>query len=261
MSTYLSGTINSPSIVECHFRQTCAVILKLAFLLASSLVLHLDATESKSYPGSGGVWYDLSGNGNDFAVVAAAYNSTDKYMDFGGSYGCAKHTGSDLMILGNITAIVWTRMLDSSVTWRTLFRSLSSGAIHQVIAGNPWDIGMYDNDGVGFRSCGYSQQSLPGYGTTEWDMLIWRWDTSASPYYSFSYNDTPEVLRGSITDTGSNWDHGICSIGAWSNSVQDDPSNSSQNWGDISQIRLYNQYLTDAEVLQIYNDTKAKYGK
>jgi hypothetical protein len=47
------------------------------------LVLHLDAANKKSYPGTGTTWKDLSGNGNHFTL----FNSpvfTDKYLNFSG---------------------------------------------------------------------------------------------------------------------------------------------------------------------------------
>ncbi len=46
----------------------------------------------KVNPGSGTTWYDLSGNNNNFNIVATAFknNSAGKYMDFNGSYGCDK---------------------------------------------------------------------------------------------------------------------------------------------------------------------------
>lgn len=34
-------------------------------IVEDGLVLYLDAANKKSYPGSGTVWKDLSGNGND----------------------------------------------------------------------------------------------------------------------------------------------------------------------------------------------------
>ena len=34
-------------------------------IVTDGLVLHLDAGNSKSYPGSGSTWYDLSGNAYD----------------------------------------------------------------------------------------------------------------------------------------------------------------------------------------------------
>jgi hypothetical protein len=62
-------------------------------IITDGLVLHLDAANRKSYPGSGSAWYDLSGNGNNATIVNAAFNSsnngtiyldgTDDYVNFG----------------------------------------------------------------------------------------------------------------------------------------------------------------------------------
>ena len=39
----------------------------------NGLVVHLDATDTNSYNGSGTVWTDLSGNNNNFNIVASAH--------------------------------------------------------------------------------------------------------------------------------------------------------------------------------------------
>lgn len=229
----------------------------------SNIVCYLDAANAKSYPGSGTSWYDLSGNGNHFTINATAFNSAGKYMDFNGSYGCAKKTGSDLTVgTTNVTVITWTRVKNSTSNWRTLLRGLSSGGDHQVIIqSGGWLIGMYDNvNGTGFNSGGYSQQDLPGYGTTQWVMMTWRWNYGASPYYSFSYNDTPNVTRASITSTNARFKCGVCSIGAYNNADQNDPSVASQYWGDISNIIFYDRYLSDDEVLQYYYASRGRFG-
>tara|TARA_X000001382_G_scaffold100004_1_gene74533 strand:- start:818 stop:1456 length:639 start_codon:yes stop_codon:yes gene_type:complete len=50
------------------------------------LVLALDAGNTKSYPGSGSTWTDLSGNGNDGTINGATHTSgTGGYFDFDGS--------------------------------------------------------------------------------------------------------------------------------------------------------------------------------
>lgn len=232
-------------------------------LTTDGLVLHLDAANVKSYPGSGTSWYDLSGNNNHFTINATAFNSANKYMDFNGSYGCAKKINSDLVIPSQqVTAIVWTRVLNSSAAWRTLFRGLSSGGDHQVIIqSGGWEIGMYDNvNASGFNTTGFSQQSLPSYGTTKWDMLVWRWNSSTTPYYNLSYNDSPGTIRGSIASVNSKFKCGICSIGAYNNGVQTDPSNASQYWGDISQLSLYDRVLTNDEIISYFNTTRGRYG-
>jgi hypothetical protein len=227
------------------------------------LVLHLDAADPNSYPGTGTTWYDLTGNAN-FNILATAYNSTGvKYMDFNGSYGCAKKIDSDFPLVGggNITCIVWTIPLNSSATWRTLMRGLSSGPQHMgMIEYGGWNIGIYDNvNASGFNSSGYSQQSLPGYPTA-WNMMIFRWNSSSSPYFSLSLNGTPGTAVGTITSVNSKFIRGICSIGAYHEESQSNPATASQYWGSIAKFMLYNRVLSDAECLQIYNSTKARFG-
>ena len=229
--------------------------------VTSGLVLALDAANPKSYPGSGTAWTNLVGS-EVFTINASAYNSTGpKYMDFNGSYGCAKKTDSDFIISGNVTCICWTRIKNSTAEWRTLLRGLSSGPDHQVIIlSGGWNIGMYDNtNGTGFNDSGFSQQSIPGYGTSQWNMLVWRWNNASTPYYNFSYNDSPGTIRGSNSSINSRFKHGFCSIGAYNNAAQSNPSDASQYWGDISSISLYNRYLTDAEVSQNFNALRSRF--
>ena len=48
-------------------------------IVRNGLVLHLDAANPKSYPGSGTTWYDLSGNGNHGTLVnGPTYSSNNK---------------------------------------------------------------------------------------------------------------------------------------------------------------------------------------
>ena len=39
-------------------------------IVTDGLVSHLDAANTKSYPGSGSTWYDLSGNNRNFQFSA-----------------------------------------------------------------------------------------------------------------------------------------------------------------------------------------------
>jgi hypothetical protein len=55
-------------------------------LTSSNLVLHLDATNTKSYSGSGNTWYDLSGFGNNGTLNnGVLYNSYGGFFEFDGS--------------------------------------------------------------------------------------------------------------------------------------------------------------------------------
>jgi hypothetical protein len=225
------------------------------------LVLCLDAANPKSYPGTGTTWYDISGSGGtNFIINASAYNSTGpKYMDFNGSYGCAiTSNGVDTAFSGTVTAVLWTRILNNSSNWRTLFRAETSGTDHQVIiqAGG-WEIGMYDNvNETGFNSSGFSQQSLPGYGTSQWNMLVWRWVSTQNNfnYYTFSYNDSPETIRGSISSSNARFKTGFRTLGAYNASAP------SQFWGDIAYIAMYNRRIDDGEVRGIFQAQRGRYG-
>lgn len=228
-------------------------------IVTTNLLVYLNAASSTSYPGSGTVWYDLSGNSNNFNIVATAYNATGpKYMDFNGSYGIAKN-GSDISLSDStgVTYVVACRIKNSSGDWRTLTRSYVNDH-HVIIQNGGWNIGMYDNDGGNFQSTGYSQQSLPGYGTTAWNIIYWRWKNS-SPYYEMSYNDTPETIRGSLTSTSAQYNRGFGSIGGY-HEGNTTPSSASQYWGDIGFFMAYNRRLTDAELLQNFNALKGPFG-
>jgi hypothetical protein len=228
-------------------------------VISTNLLVHLDAGNTSSYSGSGTVWNDISGNSNHFNIVASAYNSSGpKYMDFNGSYGCAKNGGDiSLSDATGVTYCIWTRILNSAGNWRTLTRSYVNDH-HVIIVAGGWEIGMYDNDGAAFLSTGYSQQSLPNYGTSNWIAMYWRWQSS-NPYYEMSYNDTPGTIRGSIADANSRFNRGFGSIGAYHNGTTE-PSNASQFWGDVSVFMAYNRRLTDAELTQNYNFYKTRFG-
>jgi hypothetical protein len=51
-------------------------------VVVEGLVLALDAGNSKSYPGSGTTWTDLSGQGNNGTITGAVY--TNGSFDFDG---------------------------------------------------------------------------------------------------------------------------------------------------------------------------------
>lgn len=232
-----------------------------ASISRDGLKILLDAGNVKSYPGTGTTWYDTSGNGNDFTINASAYKNTGpKYMDFNGSYGCGlTASGVNTPNYGSTcTAIVWTRIKNSTSDWRTLFRAEGTGADHQVIViVNDWTIGMYDNtNGSGFNGSGFSQQSLPGYASNAWNMLVWRWQSTQTNYYyyNFSYNNTPGTLRGYNSSANARFKTGFRTLGAYNS------GSPSQFWGDIGYLAMYDRYIGDEEVLNHFYAQRGRFG-
>ena len=217
----------------------------------NGLVVHLDATDTNSYNGSGTVWTDLSGNSNNFNIVASAHTgatgSKQAYMNFQGSHGMAKN-GSDISLSGEVTYVCVTRIRNSTSTWRTLTRSYSADH-HVIVQSGAWNIGMYDNNSVGFRGTGFSQQNLSGYNSNTFMTMIWRFSNSDDPTYEFSVNG--EVL-GTIRDSNARYNRGFGSVGGYhgNNST---PSSGSQQWGDIRMFAAYQRRISNTEVCDITN--------
>ena len=274
--TYLSSTVftanlldevTRPANVKMRFANTGIVYVGQQFdevnlpsvtsssatLVSSGLALNLDASSTTSYSGSGTTWADLSGNGYNFTLQnASSYNNSGvKYMDFNGTYGAATiASGTDIPVTGDVTAIVWTRVKNSTSDWRTLFRSQTTGSNHGVIVESGSNkLGMYNG---GFYDSGFTVDNLPGYGTTTWVMMTWRFKASTTPYYSFSYNDSPSIVRGSNSSAATAFATGIYALGFY--------QGGGQYWGDLAQVLLYNRVLTDAEVLQNFNATRSRFG-
>ena len=80
-------------------------------VVEDGLVLALDAGNTKSYPGSGTTWTDLSGNGNDFTIDASGFthNSSGYFeMTTGGIIRSSSITSST-----DCTCIFFIRTTDT----------------------------------------------------------------------------------------------------------------------------------------------------
>ncbi|MGY8864121.1 MAG: hypothetical protein ACKVJK_00695 [Methylophagaceae bacterium] len=238
-------------------------------------VVQLDATLPESYPGSGTVWTDLSGSGNNFNIVAAAYvagsngtgsliNGTtttnagnsygvDGYMNFNGSHGCAKNA-TDISLSGDVTYYCVSRVQTSTSEWRTLTRSYTSDH-HVIIQSGGYDIGVYDNDVSGFIDNGANQNTdMPCQGAKQYNsggntmrmfnVYAWSWSNNDNPTHKFFVNG---YLTGTITNSNARYNRGFGSIGGY-HSGNTTPSTVSQNWGDIKFFSAHADRHTDEEI-------------
>ena len=213
--------------------------------------VYLDATNTDSYPGSGTTWTDLSGYGNNFQIVNGAFKggagSMTGYMDFQGSHGQAKN-GGDISLSGDVSYVCVTRIKNSTGQWRTLTRSYNADH-HVIVQSGAWNIGMYDNNGAGFIGTGYSQQSLPGYASNSFMVMVWRWSNNDNPTYELHVDG---ISRGSISNSNARYNRGFGSIGGY-HSGNTNPSSGSQWWGDIRLFAAYARRLTTSEIAEIQN--------
>ena len=209
-------------------------------IVTDGLVLYLDAGNTKSYPGSGTTWTDISGNGNNGTLInTPTYNNTN-----GGNFNF-DNTNNYVncgQILNNnaYTKIAWFRPeaqsannIVSSAAGNTAFwmgtttHTLSSG--HN----NSWYVVSHrPND--------------PGDMLNQWWCGAVTFNTSTG--WVLYLNG--EQVDTDASTTAPNGD-GTIFIGAYNASYL--------FHGDIPVVQIYNKALTAAEVAQNYNALKRRY--
>ncbi|MGA0373897.1 MAG: LamG-like jellyroll fold domain-containing protein, partial [Flavobacteriaceae bacterium] len=72
-------------------------------VIQNNLILHLDAENSQSYPGTGDIWYDLTSNSNDFNLNGATYDENG-FINFDGENDWARTISTlDLSAYDHVT--------------------------------------------------------------------------------------------------------------------------------------------------------------
>jgi hypothetical protein len=141
-----------------------------AGITADNMAIWIDADNVASYPGSGTTITDLSGNGRTQNLSnAAAYTvlSGVKCWDCTNTYNIRAASATPTLPTTGFTYIVWARMIASTTSWRTLFRSNPDDhAIIIEIGSNR--LGMYDNGTSAFYPSGYNDVSALANVWVQW---------------------------------------------------------------------------------------------
>ena len=213
-------------------------------LVTSGLVLCLDAGNTKSYPGSGTTWTDLSGNGNTVTLTnGAGYDGNSLIYD-----GTTQYTNVDLPALKT-----------ASVTWSVWFKQTKAhtGGDNTMIAGI--------TDGVGWRyGSGISVTSLMYFGIAN--------GTNYSVNIPVTLNVWVHVVGTFSGGTLNMYKNGILATSgagvlsyvasnlfsiAWGGPGY---LTSARFGGNIGQISHYSRALSAAEVQQNFNALRGRYG-
>lgn len=216
-------------------------------IVTNGLVLALDAADRNSYPGSGTLWYDISGYNYTHNVINVSTTTTFlgvKCFDFTAGARYAYPVSSTYTFTQNYTMIAWANALSNAEvgTWRTLWRTLPND--HPILIQSGTDlIGYYDNNAGGFVSFG---ATLSGLGlANKWTMFT---ITGAAGSTNLYYNNASYVGSVAYTANGNTHD----AIGA--------AGGGSQNFGYVTAAFLYNRSLSPAEISQNYVAQKTRFG-
>jgi hypothetical protein len=211
-----------------------------------SLKLWLDAEYNVKFEPNSTTWYDLSGSDYHFTVNAAAATTVNNisYMNFTGTAGLATRA-TDVPVAASYTFVVFTSILNSTATFRTLTRSAGSQNHQVLIQSGTNNIGQWWNGGY---FSGYSVSSIPNH-TTKFNFMAFRlasgsWQMYTAPLGSVGLTATATnaVLNSSLI--------GFATIGGFG----------AQYWGNIASFMYFDRHLTIPELQTVYNNQCNRYG-
>jgi len=224
-------------------------------IITDGLVLHLDAANRKSYPGSGTSWNDLSGNGNHGTATSVSHSFSDGgYFYSGGSTGTSKFAvpSSDLQTAGGkITVEVWLKTIVLADAW--IF-SLQTGTSSNYT--NGWLLRM-DNPAYDILWTPPAFKYISGANNNgiilnTWQHIVANNDPDNNMFRFFVNGEIRLTTTPSTIDYTGVRDYAY--IGAH------DQSGFLGMNARISIARVYNRALSANEVQQNYNALKGRFG-
>ncbi len=213
-------------------------------IVTNGLVLCLDASNTKSYPGTGTAFTDLTLNKYNHTLVSASFTTVDGVNCFNCSTtGRCYPSGSSYTFGTSYTMLTWARVISSTTTWRTLWRTTPDD--HPVLVETGTNrLGYYDNNGGNFVPYNLDVSTL-GLAN-KWTMYtVTNTGTGSTNLYINGL-----AAKGTVAYTANGTTHN-----AWGNEA-----GGSQPFGYISTALLYNRGITESEILQNFNATKGRFG-
>ena len=224
----------------------------------NGLVLCLDAGNTKSYPGSGTTWTDLSGRGNNGTLTnGPTYSSANGgsiVFDGVDDYGYIDYSSS-LAPTSAISGGGWIYYSNWSTSQGNIFSKLQSGGYalqHSSIT--PQVYFLVRLGGV-YRTSAFDK-SLMNSG---WNHIFATFDGRYIRMYLNGNAVGTPYDHGSVAAieyaVNNNLAIGRDAAAGSSNSVEGNPTNAT-----ISNIQIYNRALTSAEIQQNYNALRGRFG-
>jgi hypothetical protein len=202
----------------------------------SGLVMVVDAGSFRSYPNSGTTWFDLTSNGHNITLGSSVTFSTD----FGGvlrfpenANGFGRNSSMNLSS-SNYTVISYVRKMSNGNDGRTI-----------TSYNNNWLLAHHDNTYGDYYAEGWVNEISSPTSDTTWRMYTGTGNISGDVYQLY--------INDSLIVSNSN---GVAGPNGWNLNNQYDQYSDCQ----IANLIVYNRVLSSAEITQIFNATKRRFG-
>jgi hypothetical protein len=212
-------------------------------IVTNGLVLALDAADRNSYPGSGTVWTDVSGNNNNFTLNNSPTFSTANGGRFAFNGTNQDATLSSLNLQQNFTLDGWfnPNVLNTFVMFGQGTTVANQGLHIWYVSNTSVRFGMYSNDT---------------------DFTV---STSIGNWYNmvFTYNNsnpfTKQMYINGVAQSGTGASAAYAGSGAFRLGATYSTGGSYGN-GSYAGMKAYNRILSASEIQQNYNATKTRFG-
>lgn len=217
-------------------------------IVRDGLVLHLDAANPKSYPGSGTVWKDLSGNGKNGTLVNGPTISSGALMMDG---------VDDIVTITawpNTSSTTGFYTVEMLVKWGQssgdMFMGFTTYDVYT--AGGHLGFNTGGGDLYGINVSRVSALGLVG----AWKHYIFIFSTQIqnNEIWINANKETLSQQIGSTNLTATRSFSSSVNIGSWPNGNQYAP------YLDVSYFRIYNKKLSSSEIKQNFEATRSRYG-
>jgi hypothetical protein len=219
-------------------------------IVRNGLVLHLDAANTKSYPGTGTTWIDLSSNGNNGTLVnGVGYNTDNKgSMVFDGVNDYINLTSASSLPVGTSD-----RTIISFCKTPTSFTEPYLHVVHWGTAAISQSFGLAIFSNGGLNTHPWSGAPSQGTVQTGTNYCLAVSYTHSSTLHKFWING---VSQGSGVARSINTGTTEARIGSRISTPTED-------WGPdgrIYNVLVYNRSLSDIEIQQNFEATRGRYG-
>lgn len=219
-------------------------------VINNGLVLHLDASNSRSYPGSGTAWSDLSGNGNNGLLTnGPAFSNTLKKFSF--------DSVNDFVSVNTLTNVDFI----TTFTIECVFKQLGASNPGPIVEKYNWAVA--NKGGWGLRFMGGNLGFFTGVqSNSELTQIGYNLATNLIHHVSVTFSNgiTAIYVNGNTVKTHTFSLLPATTVGMPLYLAQRGDNSGAFNNIEIYKTKLYNRALTATEIKQNFEATRSRYG-
>ena len=218
-------------------------------IIPDGLILHLDAANTKSYPGSGTVWKDLSGNGRDGTLINGVGYSTDNggTLVFDGTDDYVDCGNDNILSPPYLTASVICKQTSFSTRGHIMGRGAGNDGNFYIVLETNRQLKVYLDYGSVLALGGY----FNNFPLNTWTQITVTHDGLVTKIY---INGVLEVSSNRV-GTLRSWQANPLLIGGGPGG----PGGAQFATGNISSAQMYSRALNQSEILNNFEILRGRY--